>query len=70
MRGSAEEAPGDVRPLTVGMRRMLLIASGLVFTDERGSDEYKKLDGGLKDIAEKLDGIVIVVWKNKGYRIQ
>ena len=36
----------------------------------RGSNEYKKLDGDLKRIAEKLDGVVIVVWKRKAYRIQ
>lgn len=36
----------------------------------RGSSEYKKLDGGLRNIAEKLGGVVIVLWKNKAYRIQ
>jgi len=36
----------------------------------RGSSEYKKLDGDLKRIAEKLNGVVIVVWKGKAYRIQ
>jgi hypothetical protein len=36
----------------------------------RGSGEYKKLDGDLKRIAEKLNGVVIVMWKGKAYRIQ
>ncbi len=36
----------------------------------RGSSEYKKLDGDLRKIAEKLKGVVIVVWKSKAYRIQ
>lgn len=36
----------------------------------RGSNEYKKLDSGLRNIADQLDGIVIVIWKSKGYRIQ
>lgn len=36
----------------------------------RGSGEYKKLDDGLRNIAEKLGGVVIVVWKGKAYRIQ
>jgi hypothetical protein len=36
----------------------------------RGSGEYKKLDDGLRSIAEKLSGVVIVVWKSKAYRIQ
>ncbi len=36
----------------------------------RGSDEYKKLDSGLRSIAENLGGTVVVVWKTKAYRIQ
>jgi hypothetical protein len=36
----------------------------------RGSDEYKKLDSGLRSIAESLGGTVIVVWQGKPYRIQ
>jgi hypothetical protein len=36
----------------------------------RGSNEYKKLDSGLRNIAEQFDGVVIIVWKSKGYRIQ
>jgi hypothetical protein len=36
----------------------------------RGSNEYRKLDGGLRNIAEQFDGVVIIVWKSKGYRIQ
>lgn len=36
----------------------------------RGTAEYKKLDAGLRNIAERLGGTVIVVWKAKAYRIQ
>jgi hypothetical protein len=36
----------------------------------RGTSEYKKLDSGLRSIAENLGGTVIIVWKDKAYRIQ
>ncbi len=36
----------------------------------RGTVEYKKLDGGLRNIADTLGGTVVVVWKSKAYRIQ
>jgi len=36
----------------------------------RGSDEFRKLDGGLRSIANNLGGVVVVVWKGKAYRIQ
>lgn len=36
----------------------------------RGSSEYKKLDGGLRNIAEQFNGTVVVVWKSKAYRIR
>lgn len=36
----------------------------------RGTKEYKKLDSGLRGIVENLGGTVIVVWKEKAYRIQ
>ena len=36
----------------------------------RGTQEYKKLDSGLRGIAENLGGTVVVVWKEKAYRIQ
>lgn len=35
----------------------------------RNSSEYKKLDSGLKDIAEKLDAAAVILWKEKAYRI-
>ena len=35
----------------------------------RGSDDYKKLDSGLRSIAESLDGVVVTVWGGKAYRI-
>jgi hypothetical protein len=36
----------------------------------RGTNEYKKLDSGLRGIAENLGGTFVVVWKEKAYRIQ
>ena len=36
----------------------------------RGTDEYKKLDRGLRNIADTIGGTVVVVWKEKAYRIQ
>jgi hypothetical protein len=36
----------------------------------RGTDPYKKLDRGLRDIADTLGGTVVVVWKDKAYRIR
>ncbi|MBK7511775.1 MAG: hypothetical protein IPI76_05875 [Chloracidobacterium sp.] len=36
----------------------------------RGSNDYRKLDGGLRNIGDSLDGTVVVVWKEKAYRIQ
>lgn len=35
----------------------------------RGSDDYKRLDSGLRSIAESLSGTVVVLWKSKAYRI-
>jgi hypothetical protein len=37
----------------------------------RGSDEYKKLDAGLRSIADSFSGeTVIIVWQGKAYRIR
>jgi hypothetical protein len=36
----------------------------------RGTDAFRSLDGGLRDIASSLDGVVVAVWKGKAYRIQ
>ncbi|MEJ7849467.1 MAG: hypothetical protein WKF92_15405 [Pyrinomonadaceae bacterium] len=36
----------------------------------RGTEQYRKLDGGLRSIAESLDGTVVTIWKDKAYRIQ
>ncbi len=35
----------------------------------RGSEEYKKLDSGLRSIAENLGGTVIIVWQGRAYRV-
>jgi hypothetical protein len=39
-------------------------------TIARGSSDFSSLDSGLRSIASQLSGEVIVVWKNKAYRIQ
>lgn len=36
----------------------------------RGSEEFGALDSGLRSIAQQLGGEIIVVWKNKAYRIR
>lgn len=36
----------------------------------RGSDEFNRLDAGLRSIANSLSGTVVVVWGAKAYRIQ
>jgi hypothetical protein len=36
----------------------------------RGSDEFKRLDAGLRSIANDLSGTIVVVWGAKAYRIQ
>ena len=35
----------------------------------RGTDDYKKLDSGLRSVADSIPGTVVVVWKDKAYRI-
>jgi hypothetical protein len=35
----------------------------------RGSDDYRRLDSGLRSIAENLGGTIVVVWKGRAYRI-
>ncbi len=35
----------------------------------RRTDAYRKLDSGLRSITDKLTGTVVVVWKEKAYRI-
>lgn len=36
----------------------------------RNTEAYRKLDKGLRIVAESLEGTVVVVWKEKAYRIQ
>lgn len=36
----------------------------------RGSDDYKKLDSGLRSITDNLGGTVVIIWKGETYRIQ
>jgi predicted anti-sigma-YlaC factor YlaD len=36
----------------------------------RNTAAYRDLDSGLRTIAESLDGVVVVLWRSKAYRIQ
>lgn len=45
-------------------------SSGSTINVRRGTEEYKRLDDGLKSIADSIGGVVVVVWKGKAYRIQ
>jgi hypothetical protein len=36
----------------------------------RGTNDYRKLDSGLRSIADQFSGTVVVLWKSKAYRIQ
>jgi hypothetical protein len=38
-------------------------------TVSRGSEEFSGLDSGLRSIAAQFSGEIIIVWKNKAYRI-
>lgn len=37
---------------------------------KRGTEEFKKLDSGLRSIAGRIEGVVVVVWRSRAYRIQ
>lgn len=43
---------------------------GSTINIKRGTDEYKKLDSGLRSTADYLGGTVIIAWKSKNYKIQ
>ena len=76
-RSSSEEAP-ETR--SVGGRKFKrqgnawvdskLKSSMSVRTVGRGSEEFDKLDSGLRSIAKQLSGEIVVVWKGKAYRIR
>lgn len=36
----------------------------------RGTEEFRKLDSGLRSIAGRIDGVIVVVWRSRAYRIQ
>ena len=74
---SSEEAP-ETR--SVGGRKFKrqgnawvdskLKSSMSIRTVGRGSEEFDKLDSGLRSIAKQLGGEIVVVWKGKAYRIK
>jgi hypothetical protein len=47
-----------------------LKSSMSIRTVARGSEEFDKLDSGLRSIAKQLNGEIVVVWKGKAYRIR
>jgi len=49
---------------------MKLKSSMSIKSVARGSEDFGKLDSGLRSIAQQLNGPVVVVWKGKAYRIQ
>jgi hypothetical protein len=76
-RAKSEEAP-ETR--SVGGRKFKrqgnawvdskLKSSMSIQTVGRGSEEFEKLDSGLRSIAKQLGGEIVVVWKGKAYRIR
>ncbi len=72
----------EVETRTVSGKRFTRGSAGWVDTEynsqsmtrlTRGSDQYRALvadEPGIRTIAERLDGVVIVVWKGRAYRIQ
>lgn len=45
--------------------------SGQSLTDvRRGTDAYRALDSGFRAIADKFTGTVVILWKEKGYRVR
>lgn len=76
-RDASEEAP-ETR--SVGGRKFTrqgnawvdskLKSSMSVRSIARGSEEFDKLDSGLRSIAKQLSGEIVVVWKGKAYRIR
>ena len=76
-RGTSEEAPAT---RSVGGRKFKrqgnawvdskFKSSMSVRTVGRGSEEFDKLDSGLRSIAKQLSGEIVVVWKGKAYRIR
>jgi hypothetical protein len=47
-----------------------LKSSMSIKTVSRGSEDFEKLDSGLRSIAQQFGGPVVIVWKDKAYRIQ
>jgi len=47
-----------------------LKSSMSIHTISRGTEDFDKLDSGLRSIAQQFGGPVVVVWKGKAYRIQ
>lgn len=43
---------------------------GATVNVQRGSEDYQKLDSGLRSIAQQFSEPVVAVWKGKAYRIQ
>ena len=45
--------------------------SGQRLTDiRRGTDSYRSLDAGIRAIADKFTGTVVILWKEKAYRVR
>lgn len=78
--GQAEGADEEAQTRSVGGRKFnrqgnawvdaKFKTSMSVRTVSRGSEEFQKLDSGLRSIANQLGGEIVVVWKGKAYRIR
>ena len=72
--------PAEADTRTVGGRKfkrqgnewvdVKLKPSMLVTSISRGSEDFEKLDSGLRSISQQFSGPFVVVWKGKAYRIQ
>jgi hypothetical protein len=80
--GAASSAKSEAAPETRSVRGRKFRKQGNAWVDlkfkssmslrsiARGSEEFSSLDSGLRSIASQLTGEIIVVWKNKAYRIR
>ena len=81
MKDSAQEKLADTTAETIGVGGKTFKRTNNVWYDSayrgqtttnvaRGTQDYKKLDAGLRGIAANLGGTIVVVWREKAYRIQ
>jgi hypothetical protein len=78
---TADESPNDRRYAAKSVGGRYFVKRDGVWYDNgfngqptidihRGTAQYKLLDPGLRSIAQNLSGVIVVIWKNRAYRIQ